>query len=90
MNTFLLQLKQGQARVSARIGDKACVNKLLNAEQAARMSRRGLWANPNFAPLRSENIARITAARGQFALVVGKVLSVQESGATISLNFRRC
>ncbi|HEY6755416.1 MAG TPA: thermonuclease family protein [Pseudolabrys sp.] len=82
-------LKQGQARVSARIGDKACADILLSAERGARTSRRGLWADPNFAPLRSENIGRIAAARGQFALVEGKVLSVRESGATIYLNFGR-
>ncbi|MGB7454604.1 MAG: thermonuclease family protein, partial [Pseudolabrys sp.] len=48
-----------------------------------------LWADPNFAPLRPENLARIAAAQGQFALVEGKVLSVRESGATIYLNFGR-
>jgi endonuclease YncB( thermonuclease family) len=82
-------LKDGQARVSARIGNKACADMLLSAERSARASRRGLWANPNFAPLRPENIQRIAAARGQFALVEGKVLSVRESGATIYLNFGR-
>jgi endonuclease YncB( thermonuclease family) len=82
-------LEQGHARVSARIGDKACADVLLSAERGARASRRGIWADPNFAPLRSENIDRIAAARGQFALVEGKVLSVRESGATIYLNFGR-
>lgn len=84
-----LMLEQGQARVSARIGDKACADIMLDAERTARLSRHGLWADPNFAPLRSENIPRIEAARGQFALVEGKVLSVRESGATIYLNFGR-
>jgi endonuclease YncB( thermonuclease family) len=84
-----VMLKQGQARVSARIGNKPCADILLSAERTARMSRRGLWADPNFAPLRPENIARIAAARGQFALVEGRVLSVRESGATIYLNFGR-
>jgi hypothetical protein len=82
-------LAQGQARVSARIGNKACAEVLLKAERAARAARRGIWADPNFAPLRSENVTRIGAARGQFALVEGKVLSVRESGATIYLNFGR-
>ena len=82
-------LEQGQARVSARIGNKACADLLLGAERAARAARLGLWADPNFAPLRSENLTRIAAARGQFALVEGKVLSVRESGATIYLNFGR-
>jgi endonuclease YncB( thermonuclease family) len=84
-----LMLEQGQARVSARIGDKACADIMLDAERAARLSRRGLWADPNFAPLRSENIPQIEAARGQFTLVEGKVLSVRESGATLYLNFGR-
>ncbi len=80
---------RGEARVSARIGNKACADMLLAAERAARKARLGLWADPNFAPLRPENVTRIGAARGQFALVEGKVLSVRESGATIYLNFGR-
>ena len=43
-------LEQGQARVSARIGDKACADALLRAEQAARAAKRGLWADPKFRP----------------------------------------
>jgi len=82
-------IEQGQARVAARIGDKACADILLRSERVARAGRRGLWADPNFAPLRPDHLDRITAARGQFALVEGKVLSVRESGATIYLNFGR-
>ncbi|MGB8237159.1 MAG: thermonuclease family protein [Pseudolabrys sp.] len=82
-------VEQGQARVAARIGDKVCADILLRSERVARAARRGLWADPNFAPLRPENLARIAAAQGQFALVEGKVLSVRESGATIYLNFGR-
>jgi endonuclease YncB( thermonuclease family) len=80
---------QGNARVSGRIGRKACADVLLGAERTARKAHRGLWADPNFAPLRPDNITRIEAARGRFALVEGKVLSVRESGATIYLNFGR-
>lgn len=80
-------LEQGQARVSARIGDRACAALLLRAERAARAGRRGLWADPNFAPLRSQDTARITSARGLFTIIEGKVLSVRESSATIYLNF---
>jgi hypothetical protein len=39
--------------------------------------------------LQVENLARLTAQRGHFALVEGKVLSVRESGATIYVNFGR-
>lgn len=82
-------LAAGQARVSARVGDKACAAALFGAENAARAAKRGLWADPNFAPLSAENLARLEAERGRFALVEGKVLSVRESGATIYMNFGR-
>jgi len=82
-------LEQGQARVSARIGGKACAATLLRAERAARTAKRGLWADPNFAPLSADNLPGLAAVRGRFALVEGKVLSVRESGATIYVNFGR-
>jgi endonuclease YncB( thermonuclease family) len=82
-------LEQGEALVSARIGDKACAGALLATERGARAAKRGLWADPNFAPLSSENLPALEAARGRFALVEGKVLSVRESGATIYMNFGR-
>ena len=82
-------LEQGMARVSARTGGKACSEALLTSERAARAAHRGLWADPNFAPLQVENLAKLTAEQGRFALVKGKVLSVRESGATIYVNFGR-
>jgi len=75
--------------VSARIGGKACADALLTTERQARAARRGLWADPNFAALQVENLAKVTAEQGHFAPVEGKVLSVRESGATIYVNFGR-
>jgi endonuclease YncB( thermonuclease family) len=82
-------LEADYARVSARIGNKPCADALLSAERVARAAGRGIWADPNFAPLSAENLTRLQAERGQFALVEGKVLSVRESGATIYVNFGR-
>jgi hypothetical protein len=82
-------LAQGSARVSARIGAKACADALLVIERAARSERRGLWADPNFAPIQAENLTLLGVQKGHFALVEGKVLSVRESGATIYVNFGR-
>jgi len=82
-------LAQGQARVAARVGDKSCADGLLAAEREARHAGRGLWANPNFAPLPAENLRRLEAERARFVLVQGKVLSVRESGGTIYMNFGR-
>jgi endonuclease YncB( thermonuclease family) len=80
-------LAQGEARVSARVGDKACADALLATEREARTRRRGLWGDPNFAPLPAENRARLMGERGHFALVEGKVLSVRKSGGTLYMNF---
>src|SRR4051812_26875137 len=80
-------LEQGQARVAARIGSKPCADLLLAAERKARAENRGLWANPNFAPLPPDNLARLRAERGRFTIIEGKVLSVRESGSTIYVNF---
>ncbi|RDV03783.1 thermonuclease family protein [Undibacter mobilis] len=82
-------LKAGQARVSARPGPKSCAQALLSAERTARAASLGLWADPNFAPLRSQNLTISAPEMGQFALIEGQVLSVRESGATIYVNFGR-
>jgi len=82
-------LSQGRARVAARVGDKACAALLLAAERTARANKRGLWGDPNFAPVAAEHLGELAAARGQFALVEGKVVSVHQSGNTIYLNFGR-
>ncbi len=66
-----------------------CGRPFLAAERGARAANRGLRANPNFAPLRPDNYARLEADRGLFAIVEGKVLSVRGSGSTIYLNFGR-
>lgn len=84
-----LLLEQGQARVSARAGGKACADTLLAVERRARAARRGLWADPNFAPLAAEHWQTLRAQKGRFVLVEGRVLSVRESGATIYVNFGR-
>lgn len=82
-------LREGYARVSARVGDTACAEALLALERAARAARLGLWADPNFAPLKAEDFGGLKAERGQFVLVEGQVLSVRESGATTYINFAR-
>ena len=86
---MLLFARFCRARVSARVGTKPCAEALLTIERAARAEKRGLWADPNFAPIRAEDLTRLQAKKGHFALIEGKVLSVRESGATIYVNFGR-
>jgi endonuclease YncB( thermonuclease family) len=82
-------LAQGQARVSAHVGNFACAASLLRAEHAARAAGLGLWAEPYYVMRNAEDPAGILAVRGRFAVVEGKILSVRESGGTIYVNFGR-
>jgi hypothetical protein len=81
-------LDQGRARVSARVGDKACADGLLSAERTARGRPRALGRS-QFRPFVGGKSAPPTNCAGQFALVEDNVLSVRESGATIYVNFGR-
>ena len=82
-------LGRGFARVSARVGERACADELLARERMARQARLGLWREPYYAILGAESAAGLTAGRGQFTVVEGRVLSVRESGGTIYVNFGR-
>jgi Staphylococcal nuclease homologue len=79
----------GAARVASRVGDRGCARELLAQETRAREARLGVWAEPTYGILRAEEPAAVAAARGRFAIVEGKVLSVRESGNTIFINFGR-
>jgi endonuclease YncB( thermonuclease family) len=79
----------GHARVSARVGERACAAALLARERAARAANLGLWADPYYVIRRADDAAAVAAERGRFAIVEGKVLSVRESGGTIYVNFGR-
>jgi endonuclease YncB( thermonuclease family) len=82
-------LSRGFARVAAQVGDRACATELLARERSARQAKLGLWGDRSYAVMRAENGAELIAARGHFAVVEGKVLSVRESGGTIYMNFGR-
>lgn len=82
-------LRQGLARVSARVGDTACARRLLAEEQSARAAKLGLWGEPYYVINKAEDPAEVLKQRGRLALVEGRVLSVRESGGTIYVNFGR-
>jgi endonuclease YncB( thermonuclease family) len=80
---------QGFARVAARPGEAACAAELHAAERTARTAKLGLWSDPRYFSKQAENVAEVSAERGRFTLVEGKVVSVRESGSTIYVNFGR-
>jgi endonuclease YncB( thermonuclease family) len=82
-------LGRGFARVSARVGDRACADELLAQERAARQAKLGLWSEPYYVIVGAESAAELAAGRGRFTVVEGKVLSVRESGGIIYVNFGR-
>jgi endonuclease YncB( thermonuclease family) len=82
-------VEQGHARVAARIGGRGCANALLEAERKARAAKLGIWADPAYLVQNAEDSAAILKAKGHFAVVEGRVLSVRQSGATIYVNFSR-
>jgi hypothetical protein len=82
-------LEHGEARVASRVGDRVCARELLAREAKARDAKLGMWAEPVYGIMRADEPAALTAERGRFAIVEGKVLSVRESGSTIYVNFGR-
>jgi endonuclease YncB( thermonuclease family) len=82
-------IAHGNARVSARVGERACATELFSRERAARAAKLGLWADPYYVIRPADDAAAVAAERGRFAIVEGKVLSVRESGPTIYVNFGR-
>jgi endonuclease YncB( thermonuclease family) len=85
----LTLLAQGQARVAALVGDRACAADFLAAERGARRAKLGLWAEAPYLTKRADRPAEVLAERGRFAVVEGTVLSVRELGGTIYVNFGR-
>jgi len=79
----------GLAFASPRADDDGCTKLLLQAEHSARTNKLGLWSDDVREKMRAENPAALAAARGKFAVVEGKVISVRESGGTIYVNFGR-
>lgn len=80
---------RGLARVAARVAGGPCAAGLKDSEREARKARAGLWVDPEYAVLRSDDSAGLRRFRGRFVVVRGRVLSVRESGATVYINFGR-
>lgn len=78
-------LDEGLARVATLKTGRACARDLLERENRARLSKKGLWANPAYA------VRTVTQLRrgdlGQFVIVEGRVLSVSQRKDRVYLNF---
>src|SRR4029077_15057725 len=75
-------LSQGLARLTARLAEPGRMAELRAAERIGRAAQLGLWADPRYLPRQADDVAGLSAERGRFLLVEGKVVSVRESGGT--------
>jgi endonuclease YncB( thermonuclease family) len=79
----------GYGLVADQAQPPGCAADLLTAERAARTAKLGVWADPYYLIRQAARPAAVSEARGRFALVEGKVLSVRDRGATTYVNFGR-
>ena len=82
-------LGRGMALANGGDLDKACADALRAAENTARASGIGAFAQGGSGMLQAGDIGSLLARKGGFALVEGKVLSVREAGSTTYVNFGR-
>jgi endonuclease YncB( thermonuclease family) len=82
-------LAQGLGLVSGSGGHPGCMPRLLATERTARAAGLGLWADPQYLVRDASRPAALTEIRGRFALVEGRVVSVNDRGATVYVNFGR-
>lgn len=77
-------LERGLAQVGTRPGEDARAGDMLELERQARSRRRGLWADPDFAPRAADEAARFI---GSFQIVTGRALRSERVGDYVYVNF---
>jgi endonuclease YncB( thermonuclease family) len=82
-------LTKGYALVAPGGDNATCVTFLRGAERRARADGLGLWGDPYFVLKEAQYPDDVLTELGRFALVSGKVISVNESGGLVYLNFGR-
>jgi endonuclease YncB( thermonuclease family) len=82
-------LTKGYALVAPGGDNATCVTFLRGVERRARADGLGLWGDPYFVMKDAQYPDDILTELGRFALVSGKVISVNESGALVYINFGR-
>ncbi len=77
----------GLALVDAGDADRLCQPELLAVEARARKAGLGLWREDRYKPIPADDVERLRAFVGRFALVEGRVRSVGERARRTYLNF---
>jgi micrococcal nuclease len=82
-------LTKGYALVAPGGDNATCVTFLRGVERKARADGLGLWGDPYYVMKEAQYPDDVLTELGRFALVSGKVMSVNESGGLVYLNFGR-
>jgi len=82
-------IASGFALAATRSGPTGCVLRLLEVERRARAAQLGLWATPHYLLQEADRPEDVSVARGRFALVQGRVLSVNDRGTIVYVNLGR-
>jgi len=77
-------LRRGLARVYTFADNRAAAAGLYTLETEARAARRGIWADPFYAPLKPEEALR---RAGDFELVEGRIAAAVRVSGQVFLNF---
>jgi len=82
-------VSEGWLRVAPETSELSCAKPLLGFEAKARAGRKGLWQDARFAVERADNIEKLTASMGRFAVVEGVIRRVGETSGHTYLDFGR-
>ncbi len=82
-------VSKGWLRVAPEMTELSCAGPLLGFEAEARAGRKGLWQDARFAVERADNIERLIASAGRFAVVEGVIRRVGETSSHTYLDFGR-
>ncbi len=80
---------QGLARVYSFPDNRACLDLLFAAEGRARLAGLGIWSDPYYSTRAANAPGDLLARAGQYELVEGRVLLVEQRGGRVYLNFGR-
>jgi endonuclease YncB( thermonuclease family) len=82
-------IEQGLARAYGLAGVRTCGADLIAAERAARVARRGLWAEAAYQVRPADKPAELLRYRASFQVVEGTIVRVAQVRDAIYLNFDR-
>ena len=84
----VILLEEGLARIHPLPGESLCLTEMLQAEDAARNARKGIWDSHEYAIRRADDLS-LAGRNGLYELVEGRVISVGRGSRMVFLNFGR-